>query len=138
MDCVEELDFHCLKLRSVSNLYTLLKRKSFAMVDGLNVEYSGNTKTTEEATRALVDQQWGSLLFNYIPRMIRDMSLKLNMYNGGNFVVSRSRKDNGFIDMSFEAANEIGEGRKFHIADYFNYIFNTQNAIKSSLNALKI
>lgn len=112
-DCLEEGDFQCMKLRALANVYKLLKAKSFELADGVTVEYSGDKETREESARALVDQDWGSLFFGFVPRLMNNLSLKLNIFPGGNFVVSRGHNSNGFVDMSIEADKGVVEGRKY-------------------------
>lgn len=112
-DCVQEFDFHCMKLRALANVYHLVKSKSLDVVDGISLQYSADRETEAATARALVDQDWGNLLFDLVPRFMRSLSLKLSMFPGGNLVVKRSHKDNGLVSMSVEAENSVGEGRKY-------------------------
>lgn len=114
IDCWEEGDLQCMKLRALADVYQLLKTKSLQVNEGITVAYSGDRETEVATARSVVDQDWGSLIFNFIPRMMRGLSLKLNIFPGGNLVMSKSQKENGLFDLSIEPDNAAGEARKYN------------------------
>lgn len=107
-DCLLEGDFQCIKLRALADVYKLAHGKSLDVADGISLASSAGVET--ETPRAILEQGWSGL-FNLIPRMMKSLSLKLNIIPGGKLVVSKSQKANGLVDFSFEPDAAV-EGRK--------------------------
>lgn len=110
INCLAEADLQCIKLRALVDVYKLMKSQEVEVMDGVKLEYTGDNKEAVEA-RVLADQGWGSL-FNFVPRLMRSLKLKLNIIPGGYVVISRDQKENGLIDVSVESEREVSEGRK--------------------------
>lgn len=106
-DCLIEGDFQCIKLRALADAYKLMNGKSLDVADGVSLEYSGDAT---EAPRAILEHGWSGL-FNLIPRMMKGLSLKLNLIPGGKLVVSKSQRADGLVDLSVEPDAAV-EGRK--------------------------
>lgn len=115
LDCFQEGDFQCMRRRALVNLFDLIKGKSVELFDGFKLQYSG-----EDTARALADQGWDGF-FNFIPRLIKGLSVKVNVVPGGSLVMSRSQKDGGLVDVSVEVGRNF-EGRKFKVYAFFLYV----------------
>lgn len=109
INCIEEADLQCVKLRALADVYKFIKSRSVELVDGVSLEYSGASSEAVTA-RSLADQGWGSL-FDFIPRFAKGLSLKFNIIPGGSIVVSKSQKENGLLDVSVEPRQGF-EGRE--------------------------
>lgn len=128
IDCLVAVDFQCFKLRALTNMYTLIDRKSLPLLDGLmSLEYSGDQQTEVATSRALENKDWVSFLVSAVPKLVQDLSLKINLLNGNVLRISRSNKDNGLLNMYVVSENEepaVVEGRKYilrwHIFVNFN------------------
>lgn len=117
IDCITEADLQCAKLRAIADIFQFVKTKSVEVVDGVKLEYSGDNTEAVSAARSLADQGWNGL-FSFIPKLVNGLSLKMNILPGGNLVVSKSRKENGLLDVSVESSKF--EGRKW-IIFYFTF-----------------
>lgn len=114
-DCITEADFECVKLRTLANIYDLLRARSLDVVEGVQVEYTGDQDMDSSTARDLVNKDWGNLLFDFAPKLLKDLSLKINAFPGGNVVVSKSLKENGLVTMSVEEEERgVVEGRKYN------------------------
>lgn len=112
VDCLLEVDVQCMKLRALAYSDKLLKMKSLELMDGVRVEYSGVMDKSVETSRALEEKDWGTYLSTVLPKLLKDMSIRINLFPGGSLVMCRSAKENGFLDFSIEADKGVSEGRK--------------------------
>lgn len=110
INCLEEADFQCIKLRALADIYKFVKTRSLDLTEGVKLEYSGE-KLDAVSAREISQEGWSGF-FNFIPRIMRRLSLKFNILPGGNLVLTKSQSENGLVDISVEP-DSASEGREY-------------------------
>lgn len=112
-DCFQEADLQCVKLKVLANAYLFLNAKSLYLSDGVQILYTGDRSMYAETARDIVNKDWTYILFDFIPKLMSDLSIKIPVFPGGSVLISRSSKKNGLISLSMDTENDILKGRKY-------------------------
>lgn len=122
MDCLDQGDFKCVKLKVLSNLDKILRLRSFKLMDGVLIEKEDNVNAENENTASdddFVDarnlkteeDRLDVMIISKIARLFKDRSLKLDIFPGLlSARLARSHNSDGLVDVSVERGQGGGGG----------------------------